>query len=337
MHRLFALILFATANISWAAPGKVSVSTISGQQILIDSLSSNSTSQSLQLTSPTLNRGLVHGVTFGAGLEMDQVDLANRRIVQKNGVTVPLSDIDSGHRRIINFQTEWQNSDWLVSTRHSQDLDPSAYSAKSYGAQIQHGFYNRASVLTLDLSRSALSQPDSVFVQPETLKTESLATQFNKDQVKVQWEQIWADNFKNMFELADIQSPLIRPQSYFFGLKNVLALTSRQTFRVDLGLVRENENENLKTDRGYFRSEWVELQWTYEYSLDSFAGFSASTLHESEQDSRRNFSRALGTDAVGIFVQHQIKNLNLSGRILNAINSDQQRRNYFEGGLTWNI
>lgn len=333
MHRLLTSLILLTASFGFAAPGKVSISAISEKQLLIDNINAPRNSQSLQLSSPTIDKYY----TFGAGIVKDEVDLSNRTITQQNGVVVPLSRFETGLRRSVNFQAEIQIADWLFSARHSQDIDPTTYAAKAYGLQIQKGFYSRATSLSFDFNRSALSQPQSVFVDPETLKTKPQATEFSKDQIRVQLEQIWTENLKSSFDIADIQNPQIRPHNYALGNKNAYALDSRHTFRLDFGLARENENEKLKTDQGYFRSEWTEAQWTYEYFLDSFFGTSVSFLHESEQDPRRGYTRELGTDAVGIFVQHQIKKININLRAVAAVNSDRQNSSYLEGGFSWEI
>lgn len=331
MHSLFALGLFVSG--SAFAAGSISTSLSQESTFEIANQETKKSSQAVVIqTADLLNHLLITGQVSN-----EVQDVSHKTLTLRSGQTAPLIQIDDGIRRIFLATAEYQADSVITSVSTAQDIKPSAFSRRYEGILIQKNFYSGATQVSAGYETSNQSQPESYFINPSTLQTQKRLGTISNNTVTIGLEQILTENLRSKIQYSESKFENFRPLQKFFRLASSAAISSRWTFRNDLGISSENRNENLYDDRGYFEAQWMENQISYEWQLDSFVGLGWSTVLEKEEDPRRGYVGSLGTDTFGIFIDKKFKKFTVTTKAGQTQTSEAQSGFSVAGELKWDL
>lgn len=330
MHRLFTLIIFTPAFLH-AAPGNIAISVGHQNQIQLNEVDTKKDFQRISIVSPTL----ANHYTLGAQYSFEQNDISTRNLTGSTGQETPLSAIDNGKREIATISVEYRVGMLLASASSSQDTKPSVFSRKSYSLLLQLSPFSGATQLFVSGDFSRQDQPESYFTDPGTLQSRRRLAEIVTQTISIGVEQILTENYRTRLALSEVRQHNYRPRQNKLSWANAVALGSRHTVRADLGVAFENRSESLKDDRGYFYSHWLETQWIYESSLDTFWGIGISNVFEKEDDPRRSVETQIGTDAIGGFFEKRFDAFIAAFKISNAQTNLKDTALSLQGDLKW--
>ncbi len=334
MHSLFALIgMLAAISVTSAraAPGKIEFSFQKEQQIQYREIDVPSETQKFSIASPTL----FESYQFEVSYQMTRQDLSTRNLVDKNGQETSLSRFDSGVRKTIQPKIEAQWGSDVLSFSVQEDVAPSLLTQSKRNITYQHQAFEGATTYLVGWTSFAQDLPESYFTDPQTLQKKKRALRVSGKEVNLGLEQILNENWKVRSELRQIDQPGYRPPSRSISFSSLIALSSRWTLRNDIGIARDDRTQTLSDDRGYFAADWLDNQISYEWRLDSFVNFAWQTALEVEDDPRRAIENKLGTDALVLGLEHQLKDLSYFVQISLARSSDGDHAESGRGGVQW--
>ena len=330
MLRLLSLILFLS-SLNVLADGTVSTRLSEDTLIELANAKSSTQTQAFYLVTPKILKFW----TLSLSLQNKKQDFSDKTVTGKTGQIIPLASVDDGVRNILSSAVEYQQGSILSSLFITQDTKPSVFSLKSYGLIIRKDFFSSATQASFSLDKSLQSQPDNYFINPISLQSQKRLERIETQKVSLGLEQILTENLRSRIQYSESKTNSYRPLQRSLKLANALALSSRWTSRFDMGYAYEDHSENLFDDRGYFQSQWLESQISYEWALDSFIGLGWSTVLENENDSRRSYSAHLGTDTFGLYLNKTFKDLTAGVKIAQTQTSESQSGFSAQGDLKW--
>jgi hypothetical protein len=273
-------------------------------------------------------------VSVATGVTVSQPDYSTYLVRNRLGVEKKLSDT-------VKSSNEFQGTALLTLAKgshtgtigYSGSLAETPLPMQKFDLSYEEGFYNKSTLLGAEYTYQQQEQPLSYFIDRD-FKTKTRAETVNTSVVGLYYEQILTSRLKNRVKASTAHRLGERPRNY--GLEDRLgyALTRRIYLQGAAAYVKEDTNEALVDERGYFTLTRGEVSATYEPIYDLLISASYALSVEQENEPRSDTQTKVGTDQYGLGVQYAYGDLkfNLKGTYYVA-----QLGNGTSalGGITW--
>jgi hypothetical protein len=338
--RALILILLLCITTVRAEPGKLSVDyTSASQKGQTTSLVSDQTSEiDASSTNLKYSSGLLKNA-YRLRLDFTQAkqDLSEYLVREKNGSTTPLSKSFDGSYSSFNLGQDFIYKDMSLGLDYGQTLTTTPLKTQQWAGTLAYQNYAYGMNFTYNFNYKKSSRPLSYISSPETFLGEELATQTDKIDHSLSYDQLLNEYMKSSLSLKESQIRQDRPKNYGARAQLYLAPT------LDLGLslayekIVEQKDFLPKDGTGFYQIDSYEAGIAYEFFYRYLVTLNYALIIEEETARGNTPERKIGTDALSLKAEMDYKQfLPFLRAAYEKSNSGRVAQN-FAGGLSWEI
>jgi hypothetical protein len=191
------------------------------------------------------------------------------------------------------------------------------------------------------IEQGLIFNPENYYYDNFSAKYLPRPRKITKVKSSIHIQQIWGDFYKTKTEFSYLQASEDRPASYGLIFKQVYTEDYLNSIRLDAGIIFEDRTQQLKSERGYFSTYWVEAAYNLGLNYNISVSPSYGYLIEEEKNSKtegiidRNLRSA--SDVYGLQFQYlgNAWHSSLKAEFLEA--NTGYRSQQIQGSIQWDI
>ncbi len=335
-----ALMIFLCITALRAEPGKLSLDYTSASQkgqttsLVTDQASEiDATSTNLKYSSGLLKNAYRLRLDFTQAKQ----DLSDYLIRDKNGSTTALSESFDGSYSSFNLGQDIVYKDFSLGFDYGQTLTATPLKMSQWGVTLGYQNYAYGMNFTYNLNYKKSSRPLSYISSPETFLGEELATQTDKVDHTLNYDQLLNEYMKTSLSLKESQIRQDRPKNY--GARAQLYLAPTLDLGLSLAYEKTVEQKTFlpKDGTGFYQLDSYEVGIAYEFFYRYLVTLNYALVIEEESARGNTPERTIGTDALSLKAEMDYKQfLPYLRAAYEKSNSGRVAQN-FAGGLSWEI